>query len=238
LGHSLAGIVGTSAVAAANNSLGSPTADALYSFSAASIQNSGGQIGNLLLGSANFGPQIKHNLAYAASTGYMSFADAQCTELDAKACYETFEGLATAAQLTELGSGFSQFIYAAQTTLDTVDPFTNASDLMSSGTLSTPFFMTQTEGDSVVPNSVNNALFAGTEPLAKKLGLKKVNNSDPAVSATASFVQFNSTATHSTFASPSGTLADLDHHIEMQTENTDFLMDNVLTGVSNTSVLK
>ncbi|WP_440878612.1 VolA/Pla-1 family phospholipase [Vibrio natriegens] len=238
LGHSLGGIVGTSAVAAANNSLGSPTADALYSFSAASIQNSGGQIGNLLLGSANFGPQIKHNLAYAASTGYMSFADAQCTELDAKACYETFEGLATAAQLTELGSGFSQFIYAAQTTLDTVDPFTNASDLMSSGTLSTPFFMTQTEGDSVVPNSVNNALFAGTEPLAKKLGLKKVNSSDPAVSATASFVQFNSTATHSTFASPSGTLADLDHYIEMQTENTDFLMDNVLTGVSNTSVLK
>lgn len=43
LGHSLGGIVGTSAVAAANNTLGSPTADALYTFSAASIQNSGGQ---------------------------------------------------------------------------------------------------------------------------------------------------------------------------------------------------
>lgn len=43
LGHSLGGIVGTSAVAAANNTLGSPAADALYTFSAASIQNSGGQ---------------------------------------------------------------------------------------------------------------------------------------------------------------------------------------------------
>ena len=168
----------------------------------------------------------------------MSFSDAQCTELDAKTCYETFEGLATAQQLATLSSGFSKFIYAAQTTLDTVDPFTNASDLMSSGTLSTPFFMTETVGDSVVPNSVINAPFAGTEPLAKKLGLTEVNSSNTIVSPTASFVQFNSTATHSTFASPSGTLADLDHHIEMQTENTDFLMDNVLSGVSNTSVLK
>ncbi|MGP8306804.1 VolA/Pla-1 family phospholipase [Vibrio sp. YIC-376] len=239
LGHSLGGIVGTSAVSAANNTLGSPSADALYSFSAASIQNSGGQIGNLLLGSSNFGPQIKHNLAYAASTGYMSFADAQCTALDDSTCYETFEGLATAEQLAELSSGFSQFIYAAQTTLDTVDPFTNASDLMSSGTLSTPFFMTETDGDVVVPNSVVKAPFAGTEALAAKLGLTPVNSSNTAVlSPAASFVQFNSTATHSTFASPGGTLADLDHHIEMQTENVDFLIDNALSAVSNTSVLR
>ncbi|MCA2492194.1 lipase, partial [Vibrio alginolyticus] len=122
LGHSLGGIVGTSAVAAANNTLGSPTADALYTFSAASIQNSGGQIGNLLLGSSDFGPQIKHNLAYAASTDYKSYADAQCAQLDDKACYEVFEGLATPEQLAALSAGFSQFIYAAQTTLDTVDP--------------------------------------------------------------------------------------------------------------------
>ncbi|MGY0614564.1 VolA/Pla-1 family phospholipase [Vibrio sp. FJH11] len=238
LGHSLGGIVGTSAVAAANNTLGSPTADALYSFSAASIQNSGGQIGNLLLGSPKFGPQIKHSVAYSASADYMSYADAQCSELDTKTCYETFEGLATSEQLAVLNSGFSQFIYAAQTTLDTVDPFTNASDLMSSGTLSTPFFMTEADGDDTVPNNVTNAPFAGTEPLAAKLGLMAVNLSNTQVSPTASFVQFNSTATHSTFASPNGTLADLDHHIEMQTENVDFLMDNELSAVSNTSVLK
>jgi Pla-1/cef family extracellular lipase len=238
LGHSLGGIVGTSAVAAANNTLGSSTADALYSFSAASIQNSGGQIGNLLLGSSSFGPQIKHNLAYAASTGYMSFADAQCAELDDKTCYETFEGLATTEQLADLSAGFSQFIYAAQTTLDTVDPYTNARDLMSSGTLSTPFLMTETEGDSVVPNSVDNALFAGTDPLAARLDLVPVNSASTEVPPVSSFVQFNSTATHSTFASPSGTLADLDHHIEMQTENVDFLMDNALSGISNFSVLK
>ncbi|AUV88483.1 VolA/Pla-1 family phospholipase [Vibrio campbellii] len=238
LGHSLGGIVGTSAVAAANNTLGSPTADALYTFSGASIQNAGGQIGNLLLGSSNFGPQIKHNLAYAASADYASYAEASCAELSDKACYEAFEQVATEEQLKALNSGFSSFIYAAQTTLDTVDPFTNAADLMKTGSLSTPFFMTEVDGDATVPNNVPKAPFAGTEPLAKKLGLKTVNSSDTTVNATASFVQFNATATHSTFASPAGTLADFDHHVEMQMENADFLMDDMLTGVTNTSVLK
>ncbi|MGR5206028.1 VolA/Pla-1 family phospholipase [Vibrio alfacsensis] len=238
LGHSLGGIVGTSAVAAANNTLGSPTADALYTFSGASIQNAGGQIGNLLLGSSNFGPQIKHNLAYVASADYASYADASCAELSDKACYEAFEQVATEDQLRALHSGFSSFIYAAQTTLDTVDPFTNASDLMSTGSLSTPFFMTEVDGDDTVPNNVANAPFAGTEPLAAKLGLTTVNRSNTAVSPSASFVQFNATATHSTFASPAGTLADFDHHVEMQMENTDFLVDDALSGVTSTSVLK
>ena len=44
-------VVGTTAVAASNRSLGSTSADALYSFSAAAIENSGAQISNLLLGS-------------------------------------------------------------------------------------------------------------------------------------------------------------------------------------------
>ncbi|BCB44694.1 lipase [Vibrio alginolyticus] len=238
LGHSLGGIVATSAVAAANNTLGSPTADALYTFSSASVQNSGGQIGNLLLGSDNYGPQIKHNLAYAASKDYANYADASCADLEDKTCYEAFETAATEAQVAALEAGFSQFIYAAQTTLDTVDPFTNASDLVASGSLTTPFFMTEVDGDSTVPNSVPNAPFAGTEPLANKLGLKTVNSTDTTVNATASFVQFNAAASHSTFASPNGTLSDIDHHVEMQMENTDFLMDDTLTGVTNTSVLK
>ena len=109
---------------------------------------------------------------------------------------------------------------------------------MSTGSLSTPFFMTEVDGDATVPNNVPNAPFAGTEPLAKKLGLKTVTSSDTAVNAIASFVQFNATASHSTFASPARTQADLDHHVEMQMENAGFLVDDMLTGVTNTSVLK
>ena len=233
LGHSLGGIVGTSAVAAANNKLGVPEADALYAFSGASIQNAGGQIGNLLLGSSNFGPQIKHNLAYAASIDYATYADKSCANLTDKTCYENFERVATPEQLRALNIGFTNFVYAAQTTLDTIDPFTNVSDLISSGSLSTPFFMTEVDGDETVPNSVANAPFAGSEPLAQKLGLKTVNSSESQVNPTANFVQFNKTATHSTFVAPSDTLTDVYHHLEMQRENADFLVDDELSGVNN-----
>ena len=53
--------------------------------------------------------------------------------------------------------------------------------------------MTEVEGDSTVPNSVPNAPFAGTEPLANKLGLKTMNSTDTTVNATASFVHKLST---------------------------------------------
>ncbi|WP_428776289.1 VolA/Pla-1 family phospholipase, partial [Vibrio sp.] len=75
LGHSMGGIVATTAVAAGNKTLGDAQADALYRFSAAAIHNSGGQIANLLFGSDEFGPLLKHNLALAASVEYKSFAD-------------------------------------------------------------------------------------------------------------------------------------------------------------------
>ena len=238
LGHSLGGIVGTTAVASSNRTLGSTTADALYNFSAAAIENSGGQISNLLLGSTEFGPQIKHNVAKGASSEYAAFATAACGSLADKQCYETFEQGATAAQKAQMEAAFKQFAYAAQTLLDTIDPFTNADHLLNAGSPVLPVYMGQAQDDDTVPNSVATAPFAGTEPLAKKLGLKTVTSSDTAVNAIASFVQFDATASHSTFASPARTQADLDHHVEMQMENADFLVDDMLTGVTNTSVLK
>ncbi|MDF2154806.1 VolA/Pla-1 family phospholipase [Vibrio sp. CAU 1672] len=238
LGHSLGGIVATSAVAAANNSLGSLSADALYSFSAASIQNAGGQISNLLFGAEEFGPQIKHNLAYAASADYKKYAVKQCAELSDKDCYDLFTELSPANQVNSLEAQFASFKYAAQTALDTVDPFTNASDLFSNGTLSTPFLMTQVEGDTYVPNTVANAPFAGTQALAAKLRLTQVNQAKPVVMPKASFIQFNDVATHSTFAAPAGTFVDFQHHVEMQTQNSHFLANDELAGVVNTSVLK
>ena len=238
LGHSLGGIVGTTAVASSNRTLGSTTADALYNFSAAAIENSGGQISNLLLGSTEFGLQIKHNVAKGASSEYAAFATAACGSLADKQCYETFEQGATAAQKAQMEAAFKQFAYAAQTLLDTIDPFTNADHLLNAGSPVLPVYMGQAQDDDTVPNSVATAPFAGTEPLAKKLGLKTVTSSDTAVNAIASFVQFDATASHSTFASPARTQADLDHHVEMQMDNADFLVDNMLTGVTNTSVLK
>ncbi|EGR5063858.1 lipase [Vibrio cholerae] len=249
LGHSLGGIVGTSAIAESNKTLGSTAADAMYSFSGAAIQNSGGQISNLLLGSAFFGPKIKHNVALSASTEYKGFADAQCASLDDSACYNLFTSLATQEQLAQVISGFQMFSYAAQTLLDTIDPYSVVSTKLNNGGLTTPLYFSEVDGDSVVPNKVSNPTgslvylspqFAGTEPLATLLGLTTVNAGQTAPNATKSFVQFNSTAKHSTFVAPQDAgYADLAHHTEMQTETADFLADDSLGTVSNiNAVLK
>ncbi|MFG5011218.1 lipase [Vibrio cholerae] len=248
LGHSLGGIVGTSAVAESNKTLGSTLANALYSFSGAATQNSGGQISNLLLGSAFFGPKIKHNVALSASTEYKGFADAQCTSLDDSACYNLFTSLATQEQLAQVTSGFQMFSYAAQTLLDTIDPYSVVSTKLNNGGLTTPLYFSEVDGDSVVPNKVSNPTgslvylspqFAGTEPLATLLGLTTVNAGQPAPNAIKSFVQFNSTAKHSTFVAPQDAgYADLAHHTEMQTETADFLVNDSLDAITNTAVLK
>ncbi|EGQ7785367.1 lipase [Vibrio cholerae] len=248
LGHSLGGIVGTSAIAESNKTLGSTAADAMYSFSGAAIQNSGGQISNLLLGSEYFGPQIKHNVALSASTEYKGFADAECASLDDSACYESFERSATEEQRAQVTSGFQMFSYAAQTLLDTIDPYSVVSTKLNNGGLTTPLYFSEVDGDSVVPNKVSNPTgslvylspqFAGTEPLATLLGLTTVNAGQTAPNATKSFVQFNSTAKHSTFVAPQDAgYADLAHHTEMQTETADFLVNDSLDAITNTAVLK
>ncbi|WP_337915085.1 VolA/Pla-1 family phospholipase [Vibrio cholerae] len=248
LGHSLGGIVGTSAVAESNKTLGSTLANALYSFSGAAIQNSGGQISNLLLGSAFFGPKIKHNVALSASTEYKGFADARCASLDDSTCYKSFETSATEEQRAQVTSGFQMFSYAAQTLLDTIDPYSVVSTKLNNGGLTTPLYFSEVDGDSVVPNKVSNPTgslvylspqFAGTEPLATLLGLTTVNAGQLAPNATKSFVQFNSTAKHSTFVAPQDAgYADLAHHTEMQTETADFLVNDSLDAITNTAVLK
>ncbi|EKF9989367.1 lipase [Vibrio cholerae] len=248
LGHSLGGIVGTSAIAESNKTLGSTAADAMYSFSGAAIQNSGGQISNLLLGSEYFGPQIKHNVALSASTEYKGFADAQCASLDDSTCYKSFERSATEEQRAQVTSGFQMFSYAAQTLLDTIDPYSVVSTKLNNGGLTTPLYFSEVDADSVVPNKVSNPTgslvylspqFAGTEPLATLLGLTTVNAGQPAPNATKSFVQFNSTAKHSTFVAPQDAgYADLAHHTEMQTETADFLVNDSLDAITNTAVLK
>ncbi|WP_394250404.1 VolA/Pla-1 family phospholipase [Vibrio profundi] len=239
LGHSLGGIVGTTAVATANRTLGSDQADALYTFAAASIQNSGGQISNLLLGSTEFGPEVKHSIASSASSQYASFASDNCGSLDDKTCYETFEGLATTEQLAVMDSAFQQFAYAAQTVLDTIDPYTNASHLLSSGEPVLPIYMGQAQGDETVPNTVDGAPFAGTTPLATKLELTVVDSSSTSPNGVKDFVKFSEVAEHSTFVAPQDDSTplplDFAHHTGMQTQLVDFMLDNDLGSVDNSS---
>ena len=242
LGHSLGGIVGATAVASSNRTLGSTTADALYSFSAAAIENSGGQISNLLLGSTYFGPQVKHNVALSGNAKYADFATQNCSGLSDKICYKTFEDNASAEQLASVTAAFQQFAYAAQTVLDTIDPYTNADYLLAAST-QMPIYMGQVQDDQTVPNTVAKAPFAGTTPLATKLNLTVVDANNTAPNGTKDFVKFSDVAKHSTFVAPQDDTTplplDLNHHISMQTQATDFLIDNALSaGSINGTVLE
>ncbi|ODQ00665.1 VolA/Pla-1 family phospholipase [Salinivibrio sp. SS2] len=237
LGHSLGGIVGTTAFAASNRDNAVTGVGPYYDFSALSVANSGGQIANLLLGSDSFGPLIKHSVAFKGSAAYQTFAGDNCT-LDNSAennviCYKTFEVAGSASANAQVQGLIQQFSYAAQTLLDTVDPYTNASYITGK---TTPIYMLQVDGDDTVPNDVANT-FAGSEPLAAKLGLPTINTSSPAAQGDQNFVDFAGTnASHSTFIFPqSAKLAEQAVHAEMIRQAVDFGGNASLDSIDNSN---
>ncbi|EKO3565531.1 lipase [Vibrio metschnikovii] len=236
LGHSLGGIVGLSALAASEQDLGNPQANALYRFSAAAIHNSGGRIAPLLFGSNAFAPQIKHNLALT-SAQYQAFVNAQCIGQTDAECYGLFESFASDEQTAQLNALFAQFSFAAQSVLDSIDPMAN----IASG-ITTPLLLTQVHNDNTVPNVTKEAgilPFAGTEPVASLLGLTTINRTTPNVNGQSSvFIQYNGTAKHSTFIAPQNDDgSDTLHHGEMQKQTIDFLFNNQLNGAILETVL-
>ncbi|WP_072671033.1 VolA/Pla-1 family phospholipase [Vibrio injensis] len=237
LGHSLGGIVGLSALAASEQDLGNPQANALYHFSAAAIHNSGGRIAPLLFGSNAFAPQIKHNLALT-SAQYQEFVKGFCHsgQTDAE-CYGLFESFASDEQKAQLNALFAQFSFAAQSVLDSIDPIAN----LASG-ITTPLLLTQVHNDNTVPNVTKEAgilPFAGTEPVASLLGLMTINRTTSTVNGQSSvFIQYNGTAKHSTFIGPQNDDgSDTLHHGEMQKQTIDFLFNNQLNGAILETVL-
>jgi len=96
---------------------------------------------------------------------------------------------------------FESFVIAAQTVIDAADP-------------ANPIHMIEVIGDQVVPNTVENASLAGTEELARVMGL-------PAVSATTSgsaLVRFIE-GDHASILSPE---ASLEAFTEMQGQTANF----------------
>ncbi|EDL53544.1 lipase, putative [Vibrio mediterranei AK1] len=226
LGHSLGGVLGVPAVAQANAKMGN-TADSMFGFSRAAFVNSGGQIANLLFGSGFYGPYITHNIALQGSTGYGSYASANCSGISEAQCLTDFESTSS-SNLPALLAENLQFIYATQTVVDTADPYTNADTLIAEGT---PVYMAQVKDDGTVPNNVLSAKYvtsspmAGTEPLATKFSLEVFDSAKGSGSSTSPFVRFRDIGKHSTFISVQDTnnLSDLAYHAEMQSEVVSFL---------------
>ncbi|MCW1890799.1 hypothetical protein OK016_22615 [Vibrio chagasii] len=92
------------------------------------------------MGSPFFGPQVKHNVALGASSDYASFASASCTGLTDQGFViaRLKEDNATPEQLAAMTAAFQQFAYAAQTVLDTIDPYSNVDYLHAAASTQMP----------------------------------------------------------------------------------------------------
>ena len=135
----------------------------------ATLAMAGGGVAKLLDGSATFGPRIAAGLA--------------------------------AAGLTKGTPEYEFYLVAAQTAADSGDPINYGATAASLH----PIHLIEVVGgagslpDQVVPNSVENAPLAGTEPLAKVMGLKSTNRSvvdDKGVRAIVRFTQGDSWLDH------------------------------------------
>lgn len=159
--------------------------------SSATLGMAGGGIAKLLDGSAAFGPRIAAGLASAG---------------------------------IEKGTpAYENYLTAAQTTIDSGDPINYGANAASLH----PIHLIEVVGsadslpDQVVPNTVANAPLAGTEPLAKVMGLQTVSRSTWNAQGLRAIVRFTQ-GDHSALLKPAS-IASAGATAEMQGQMLSFL---------------
>jgi Pla-1/cef family extracellular lipase len=197
IGQSLGSITGIPTVAMSNASLGGQLAafDPMYTFASAVFSVPGGGTAGMLMESPGFGPLIKGSLLAASSAGFQAFlvefatANGIPPASAVAPAYVAFEAALVeagdTATLAVINGTFASFTFAAQTISDASDP-NNFAALLGSNT---KVLMHEVVGggqnddgstalsDQTIPNNtVNSASFAGTDPLARFIGLEKVSS--------------------------------------------------------------
>ncbi|MDX2322017.1 MAG: hypothetical protein QNK26_15635 [Moritella sp.] len=187
-GHSLGAITGISLQATIDRPmLGNDS----FAIDKAVFANPGGSIPYLLLNSDIFAGTLKHSLMMGASTDYQTFAEKSCRK--EMGCFNKFykRAAATPGAQATVDKTLQSFAIAAQTVLETVDPFSLARNINTS----TPIYLAQVKDDMVIPNIVttetgektdnkNAAPFspiAGTTPLIKQLGLDNIGTDNTTI---------------------------------------------------------
>ena len=100
--------------------------------------------------------------------------------------------------------------------LDSADPINHAPFLAAD--TNTSLHLIQVDGDDTVPNTVDGAPLSGTQPLARVLGLTRV---DETTAGNRFFVRF-SVGNHSTLLRPGEGDAEVAATVEMQREVANF----------------
>lgn len=238
VGQSLGSIVGASAVAMANTDLSNPLLsvpqiNALYDIQAASLHVPGGGIAGFLIESASFGSLVQGSLFAQTSPEFQAFLGQFAVEnqLPLSAAigpaYEAFSSQFTAEQQAQAQALFSQFVFAAQTVIDSSDP-NNYVEMLTS---TTPTHMVEVIGgglnddgevalsDQVIPNTTALPL-SGTEALARIGGLEGVGSTTQG----SGLVRFTAGG-HGSVLSPVPSLAAT---LEMQQQTASFFVSTLL----------
>lgn len=197
IGHSLGSIVAPAFIAQANSPLADQV-DPLFKVNAVALASGGGGIASFLLESAAFGPFIQGSVLSQAGTAesdeFNAFLNAgalsNCGALlpdmqDFLSCgFNEFATSLTMAgetdKLANIKGVMTQFVFAAQTALDSGDPTNYAATVKA---LETPVYMNVVVGDGtdnnkpdqVIPPMTANNPIAGTVPLANFMGLDTVS---------------------------------------------------------------
>ncbi|PSU32375.1 VolA/Pla-1 family phospholipase [Photobacterium lutimaris] len=194
-GHSLGAITGIGTYRLGNDNMGIPEADAMFNFTSGAFANPGGGIPSLLLESKTFGPTIKHSLMLGAEDA--AYLGACGSAEDGAACFTTFYDSLDETTQAKVDGTFTAFAYAAQTVLDTVDPYNLGRDVEG------PVYVMQAANDSVIPNqTAKYGIIGGTEPLTKQLGLKDLTQYTSGEVAHIARFNIDSKAQHSTVIGP------------------------------------
>jgi len=197
IGHSLGSIVAPAFIAQTNSPLADQV-DPLFKVNAVALASGGGGIASFLLESAAFGPFIQGSVLSQAGTAesdeFNAFLNAgalsNCGALlpdmqDFLSCgFNEFATSLTMAgetdKLANIKGVMTQFVFAAQTALDSGDPTNYAATVKA---LETPVYMNVVVGDGtdnnkpdqVIPPMTANNPIAGTVPLANFMGLDTVS---------------------------------------------------------------
>ncbi len=224
IGHSLGSIVAPAFIAQANSPLADQV-DPFFKVNAVALASGGGGIASFLLESAAFGPFIQGSVLSQAGTAeadeFNAFLNAgalsNCGALlpdmqDFLSCgFNEFAASLTMAgeadKLANIKGVMTQFVFAAQTALDSGDPTNYAATVKA---LETPVYMNVVVGDGtdsnkpdqVIPPMTANNPIAGTLPLANFMGLETVSTTQAPTEMGASYlVKFN-TGHHGSVLTP------------------------------------
>lgn len=196
IGHSLGSIVAPAFIAQANSPLADQV-DPLFKVNAVALASGGGGIASFLLESAAFGPFIQGSVLSQAGTAesieFKAFRDgpavSNCgeseeTQASISCGFTEFATALTVAgetdKLANIKNVMTQFVFAAQTALDSGDPTNYAATVKA---LETPVYMNVVVGDGtennkpdqVIPPMTANNPIAGTVRLANFMGLETVS---------------------------------------------------------------